>query len=67
MEVEKRAGSRRVIRCKSRWANEKFFVWGVIEYPDMETYQAKTKELEKLNWWRYWSGETILGTEWERE
>ena len=31
----------------------------------METFQAKTKELEKLGWWRYWSGETILGTKWK--
>ena len=29
MEVEKRAGSKWIIRCNSRWANEKFFDWGV--------------------------------------
>jgi len=66
MEVEKRAGFKWLILCNSRWANEKFFDWGVIEYPDMEAFQAKTKELEKLGWWRYWSGETILGTKMER-
>ena len=33
----------------------------MIEYPNMETYQEKVKELEKLDWWRYFSGKSILG------
>jgi hypothetical protein len=28
----------------------------------METYQKKVEELEKLDWWRYFSAKTILGT-----
>ena len=37
----------------------------MIEYPNMETYQEKVKELEKLDWWRYFSGKSILGTKME--
>jgi hypothetical protein len=28
----------------------------------MEAYQKKVAELEALNWWRYGSAKTILGT-----
>ncbi len=61
-EVDKRAGAKRLIVCNSRWADESVFAWGVIEYPDMDSYQQKVEELEKLNWWQYFSAKTILGT-----
>jgi len=61
-EVDKRAGAKWLIVCDSRWADEEVFDWGVIEYPDMEAYQKKVEELEKLQWWRYFSAKTILGT-----
>jgi hypothetical protein len=35
---------------------------GVIEYPDFDSYRHKVAELEKLDWYRYWSGKTVLGT-----
>lgn len=63
--VEERAGSKWVIICNARWADESIYDWGVIEYPDMERYQQKVKELEELNWWRYFSAKTILGTSME--
>jgi hypothetical protein len=62
MEVDKRAGAKYVLLCNSRWADEAISGWGVIEYPDMDAYQQKVEELEKLNWWRYYSAKTILGT-----
>jgi hypothetical protein len=61
-EVGKRAGAKWLIACNSRWADEEIYDWVVIEYPDMEAYQKDVEELEKLNWWRYWSAKTILGT-----
>jgi hypothetical protein len=27
----------------------------VIEYPDFDSYRQKVAELEKLDWYRYWS------------
>ena len=64
-EVDKRAGGKWLILCNSRWADEELFDWGVLEYPDMDAYQQKVTELEELNWWRYFSARTILGTKME--
>jgi hypothetical protein len=65
VEVDKRAGAKWVIACSARWADEAIYDWGVIEYPNMEAYQEKVRELEKLDWWRYFSAQTILGTKME--
>jgi len=64
-EVDKQVGAKFIISCNSRWADEEISGWGVLEYPDMETYQKKVEELEKLDWWRYFSAKTILGTKME--
>ena len=61
-EVDKRAGGQWVIVCNSRWADEEIYDWGVLVYPDMDAYQQKVKELEELEWWRYFSAKIILGT-----
>ena len=60
--IDERAGAKWQINCDARWADESSFGWAVIEYPSMEAYQQKVKELEELNWWRYFSAKTILGT-----
>ncbi len=64
-EADRRAGAKWVILCNSRWADEAIYDWGVLEYPDMEAYQQKVTELEALQWWRYFSAKTILGTKME--
>lgn len=64
-DVEKRAGSRWVILCDSRWADEQGLDWGVLEYPDLDAYRKKVAELESMDFWRYWSARTILGTKME--
>ena len=61
-EIDNRAGAKFHISCNSRWADEEIMIWGVIEYPSMEAYQQKVEELEALEWWRYFSAKTILGT-----
>ena len=60
--VSNNAGTKWIISCNSRWADEGVMLWSVAEYPDMETYQKKVAELEKLDWWRYITVKTILGT-----
>ncbi|MDR3575696.1 MAG: hypothetical protein P4L50_17690 [Anaerolineaceae bacterium] len=62
MEAEKRAGARLVVACNARWADEALSEWTVLEYPNLEAYQQKAAQLEKLNWWRYVSAKTVLGT-----
>jgi hypothetical protein len=66
-DIDARAGATWRIICDSRWADEEIFDWGVIEYPDIEAYQEKVAALEKLQWWRYFSTKTILGTRMEED
>lgn len=66
-EVDRRAGMELVLACDSRWSDEAVKMWAVLKYPDMETYQQKVRELEAMEWWRYFSARTILGTEMEPE
>jgi hypothetical protein len=61
-EADNRAGAKWLIDCTSRWADEGTFGWVVIEYPSLDAYQQAVKELEALEWWRYYSGKSILGT-----
>lgn len=64
-DVGKRAGEKWLIACNSRWADESIMDWVVFEYPDMDAYLKKVEELEKLEWWRFFSSKTILGTKME--
>jgi len=64
-EADNRAGAKWRISCKSRWADEETFGWAVLEYPSMDAYLQKVEDLEALQWWRYFSAKTILGTEME--
>ena len=64
-EIGKQAGEKQIISCNSRWADESIVGWVVFEYPDIDAYQKKVEELEKINWWRYFSAKTILGTKME--
>jgi hypothetical protein len=64
-EINKQFGGKILIMCDSRWANEGTVAWGVEEYPDIDAYQNKTAEYEKLNWWRYFTVKSILGTKME--
>jgi hypothetical protein len=61
-DVDRRAGAIWRILCDLRWADESLYDWAVVEYPDFDSYRQKVAELEELNWYRYWSGRTILGT-----
>jgi hypothetical protein len=65
-EIDERVGATRQAFYNSRWADEETDGFGVVEYPSMEAYQQKVKELEALNWWRYYSAKTILGTKMEQ-
>ena len=64
-DIDKRAGAKVLIMCNSRWADEATVAWGVEEFPDMDAYQKTVEESEKLNWNRYVSSKTILGTKME--
>lgn len=62
LEIDARAGAKTMLWCDSRWADESVLAWGVLEYPDLDSYQRKVTELEELGWFRYMSTKTVLGT-----
>ena len=47
----------------SRWANDKYLLYFIMEYPDIEAAMADTAGVEKIELFRYLVSETILGTE----
>ncbi len=61
-ENETAVGSKGLIACDSRWSNESYANWGVIEYPDLQAVQQSTRANEKNQHFRYIEGETYLGT-----
>lgn len=67
MEIHQRNGAKWHFVCDSRWADEEIFHCAVVEYPSLESIQKKVKELETLDWWRYFSARSILGTKIEMQ
>jgi hypothetical protein len=61
-EALKKVGGKSVIMCDSGWASEKWWVWGVEEFPSIEAIQEHARLLAELNWMRYCDSETLLGT-----
>lgn len=57
------AGGKWLVMCDSRWANEEYMAWGVVEFPTLEAAQECTREHEKRGWYRYVVATTLLGTE----
>jgi hypothetical protein len=46
-----------------RWANDKYQLFFIMEYPDIEGAIADTTGVEKADWFRYLDSETLLGIE----
>ena len=61
-EALKKVGGKSIVFCDSGWASEKWWYWGVEEFPSLEALQEHTKLLTELNWMRYSDSETLLGT-----
>jgi hypothetical protein len=60
-ETMKNVGGKQVIICNSYWSSEKWWFWGVEEYPTIEAVQDYAKFLIDLDWVRYCDSETLLG------
>ena len=56
-------GGTSVLICDSTWASEKWWFWGVEEFPSMEAVQEYAKCLVDLEWFRYCDAETLLGSQ----
>jgi len=58
-------GGKPVVICAPGWSNEQWQVFGVEEFPDIEAVQKHTQLLNELNWGRYLTSVSILGTKLE--
>ena len=60
-EDETSLGAKLLISCDSRWCNEAYAGWGVIEYPDIQAVQKTTAINENNELFRYVDSESYLG------
>ena len=56
-------GGRELVVCDAAWSNERWPVFGVEEYANLEAVQRHEQLLTDLNWARYIDSRTTLGTE----
>ena len=61
-EGMKKVGVKSMITCDSSWNSEKWWFWGVEEYPNIEAVQEYANWLNEMDWFRYVESETLLGT-----
>jgi hypothetical protein len=57
------AGGRRLVACDAYWSNEAYRAWGVEALPDFESWLQFAAAREKLEWYSYVDGWSMLGTQ----
>ena len=63
MDALNTVGGRELVICDAAWSNERWPIFGVEEFPDLEAVQRHEQMLTDLNWLRYIESRTTLGTE----
>jgi hypothetical protein len=66
-EAMKSVGGTSMLMCESAWNSEKWWYWGVEEFPNIEAVQEYARCLGELDWFRYCESETLLGTKMQAE
>ena len=61
-EAMKSVGGKSMLTCESSWNSEKWWYWGVEEFPSMEAVQEYARLLAEVEWFRYCDSESLLGT-----
>ena len=61
------SGGKMLLACRSRWCDETYQSWGVIEYPDIKAVQRVADLDEKDEFFRYAQTQTLLGLPGDRE
>ena len=59
-----KVGGKAQLICNAQWASDNMVGFGVEVFPSIEAAQQHNKLLQELNWFRYFDGMSILGTEW---
>ena len=63
-DIEK-AGGKSVLICDPTWSTERWWLFGIDEYPDIEAVQRLTELLVDRDHYRYIEVESMLGTKWQ--
>ena len=61
-KMKKKLGSRNILTCDCFWSTEDWLLFGVEEYPDMESVQESTRAFREMGWFKYFESRIILGT-----
>jgi hypothetical protein len=56
-------GGKELVLCSATWSNERWPIFGVEEFPDIDAEQRHAQLLTELNWGRYIDSRTALGTQ----
>jgi hypothetical protein len=56
-------GGKELVICSAAWSNERWPLFGLEEFPDMEAVARHAQILVDLNWGRYIASRTTLGTQ----
>ena len=62
-DIEK-AGGKSLLMCSPTWSTERWWLFGVDEYPDIEAVQKMTERLIARDNFRYIDVVSMLGTKW---
>ena len=65
MEDIEKAGGKSVLVCDPTWSTERWELFGIDEYPDIESVQRLTELLEERDHFRYIEVESMIGTKWQ--
>ena len=56
-----KVGGKRIILCSSSWSSERWWAFGVEEFPNIEAVQKLSLALYELNVWKYFENDSFLG------
>lgn len=57
----KKVGGKRILLCASSWSSERWGVFGVEEFPDIEAVQKLSFALHELEAMKYFENDSLLG------
>jgi hypothetical protein len=61
-DLEKKYGGRSILVCDCFWSTEDWILFGLQEYPHLESVQEVTRALREVNFFSYFESRIILGT-----
>lgn len=62
-EALQQVGARSIMVCDASWSTEQWPIFGLEEYPDLESVQRHQQIITELQFGRYLESMTLLGTQ----